>query len=392
MKIKLPTPHEGQKKVIESKAKWRIISCGRRWGKSFICLILALQTMLAGKRVAYVTPVYSLGTEFYSELLKFIPNELIAVSNKQELNIKLKTGGEIRFFSGEATRSIRGFKFSRVIIDEAAFIPDLEAIWTQVIMPTLATTDGDALFASTPNGRNYFYSLFLKGKQNEHNYESFHFPSSSSPYVSADFLRTAKKSVSEEVYNQEYLAIPLASNGNPFGKYIRENVIEELSSDATVVYAIDVAKFHDYTVILGLDVEGKQTYFDRYKGEWSLTKNKIELLPANTMKVIDSSGVGSVLFEQLYETCENIYGFTFTMKSKPAIIRELIVDVQQGKLKYINAVAEEMESFEYKLTASGHPLYQAQSGFHDDSVSALAIANHYKKQAWANQNWKLFTV
>jgi hypothetical protein len=185
----------------------------------------------------------------------------------------------------------------------------------------------------------------------------------------------------------------LASTGNPFGvEHIKNNTIPELSKEPTVVYGIDVAKHVDWTVIIGLDIDGNMTHFDRFRGEWSLTEEKIKALPNNIMKVLDASGVGDFLFERMQQQLDGIVGFKFTSKSKPAIIRELIVDVQKGNIKFNNTTAEEMLVFEYKLTAQGHPQYAAQSGYHDDTVLALSMANHYRKQAWANTNWKLYTV
>jgi hypothetical protein len=393
VKITLPKPHEGQKKVVDSNAKWKILSCGRRWGKSFICLILSLQKMLQGKSVAYVTPTFSLAGSFFNEILRYIPNQAISYVSKKDLYIKLITGGELTFFSGEATRSIRGRAFSRIIIDEAAFIPDLENIWTQAIQPTLATTNGDALFVSTPNGMNYFYSLFLKGKYKEANYESFHFPSSSSPFVDKAFLESIKKDVSDETYRQEYEAEPLSSTGNPFGiEHIKRNVIQQLSIEETVVFAIDIAKHLDYTVIIGLDEDGNMTYFDRFKGEYSLIEQKIINLPQDTLKIVDSTGIGDVIFERLQQTANNVQGFKFSSKSKPNLMRELIVDVQKGNIKYNETTAEEMMVFEYSLTSTGHPIYQAQSGYHDDCIMSLAMANHYRKQAYNLKHWQLITV
>ncbi len=115
-------------------------------------------------------------------------------------------------------------------------------------------------------------------------------------------------------------------------------------------------------------------------------------LPNNIMKVVDATGVGDFVFERLQQQADGVIGFKFSSKTKPALMRELIVDVQQGRLKYNQTTAEEMLVFEYHTTSSGHPQYAAQSGYHDDCVMSLAMANHYRKQAWANTNWKLYTV
>ena len=393
LEYKLPKLHAGQQTVVNSKAKFRVLMCGRRWGKSFVSIVLSLETMLKGGEVAYVTPTFSLGERFFLDIQKHIPTEIITEANKASLSIKLETGGAIKFFSGEAANSIRGRSFNRMILDECAFIPDLESLWTEAMMGCLINTDGDALFVSTPNGLDYFNSIFLKGKYKEGNYESFHFPSHSSPFVNKGFLEKIKKDVSEDTYRQEYLAEPLASSGNPFGmEHIRKNIIKELSTDDTLVYAIDVAKYHDYTVIIGLDENFNMTYFDRYRGEWSLTEEKIKALPSSVVKVMDSTGVGDVIYENLSYTVSNIHGFKFTSSSKPQLMKELIVDVQAGNIKYNETTAEEMMSFEYFLSSTGHPKYQAKSGYHDDCIMAIAMANRYNKSAIGSKNWKLYTL
>lgn len=394
IKITLPKLHEGQKLVLQSKAKWRVLNCGRRWGKSFISFVLALEKMFIGESVAYITPTFNLGNSFFKDIQNYIPKEIIVETNQANLIIKLSTGGSIQFYSGEAIqKNIRGRGFSRAIIDEAAFIPNLEAIWNGDIMPTLAVSNGDALFVSTPNGLDFFHSLFLKGKYKEENYESFHFPSHTSPFVSKDFLDSVRKNVTDDIYRQEYLAEPLATSGNPFGiDHIKKNVITCLSDKPTLVYGIDVAKYNDYTVILGLDEDGNMTYFDRYRGEWSLTKEKIKALPRETLKVMDSTGVGDVIFEEMLCIVPNIQGFKFTVQSKPQLMKELIIDVQAGNIKYNDTTAEEMMSFEYFLTPTGHPKYQAKSGYNDDAICAIAIANRYRKSAIFSKDWKLYMV
>ncbi len=393
LKLQLPKLSDGQLTVLNSKAKWRILICGRRWGKSFVCFVLSLEKMFKGQAVAYVTPTFSLGEQFFSEIQDFIPKEIITDCNKASLTIKLSTGGSIKFFSGEASNSMRGRKFNRIIIDESCFIQDLENIWTQIMMPTLATTNGDALFCSTPNGLEYTHSLFLKGKYKEGNYESFHFPSHTSPFVSKEFLEKIKKDVTEDTYRQEYLAEPLATSGNPFGmEHIKKNTMSMLSTNETIVYGCDIAKYNDFTVIIGLDEEGQMTYFDRYRGEWSLTKEKIKALPSSILKVMDSTGVGDVIFEELSYSISNIQGFKFTVSSKPQVMKELIIDVQAGNLKFNETTSEEMMAFEYFLTSTGHPKYQAKSGYHDDAICALAIANRYRKQAVGSKYWKLYSL
>lgn len=382
IEIKLPKPHTGQQKVLDSKARFKVLLCGRRWGKSLISQIISIIGIINGKHIAYVTPTYALSKIFFQDIIKLLPVKLISSANKTELVITLITGGSLSFLTGERLDNFRGRKFHTCIIDESAHIPDLENAWLNSIRPTLTDYKGDALFISTPRGKNYFFALYNKGLNKEDGYESFHFTSYDNPHISPDEIDAARNELPEAAFNQEYLAEPGENTNNPFGtQNITDNTISILSNKETKVMGIDLGKHNDYTVITGLDEDGAMSYFERFKSPWAPTIQKIKLLPQYVLKAVDSTGVGDAVFEQLSTTCHNITGFKFTSTSKPQIVMELVKDLELGKVKVNEITANEMAVFEYKIQPSGHIKYEAQSGFHDDTVMALAMANHYLKQA-----------
>lgn len=396
--LNLPKPHAAQQKVIDSKARFKVLMSGRRFGKSLVAQILAIQDILNGKLVAYLAPSnqYIDGPDgFFQAIYNFLPEQLIKASNKNSSTIELHTGGIIRFFSGEAIDNFRGKKFHKVIIDEAAFVSDLEKAWTESIRPTLTDYKGDALFISTPKGRNYFDALFIKGKNHEDGFESFHFTSFDNPHIDPAEIEAARSTLPDAIFKQEYLALPGEDADNPFGiEYIKKNIVSEseFSQKETVVFGIDVARNHDFTVVVGLDEEGRMTYFDRFQMTWEMTKERLSKLPAKPLKVMDQTGVGAVLLETLQLIVPNIEGFTFTGQSKPTIIYELVKAVQDGKITYNQTTADEMAVFVYKTTSTGHVKFEAASGYKDDCVCALAIANHYRKYFERVTNWKLYRV
>lgn len=391
LEIVLPKPHSGQRQVLDSPTRFKVLMCGRRWGKTLIAMVISITKMLKGEKVAYITPEFSLGKDFFREILKYLPQEIILTDNKSELYIELKTGGSLKFFSGEALNSLRGRKFHYIIVDEAAFIPELKEQWDTSIRPTLSDFRGGGLFISTPNGKEYFNSLYIRGKDKlEEEWESFHFSSDNNPYFSKEEFESARRSIPHFRFAQEYLAIPGESSNNPFGTdNINNAIIPHLSSEETIIYGIDVAKYSDYTVIVGLDQNGHMSYFDRFQKPWEYTKNKIKDLPQDTYKVMDSTGVGDVLFEQLMDV-PKLSGFKFTTESKPKIIYELINGVEKGLVKINEDVANEMHTFIYKYSSTGHIKFEAQSGFHDDGIMALAIAYNHLKEVESFKDWKLF--
>ncbi len=125
-----------------------------------------------------------------------------------DLTFKLATGGVIRFYTGERLDNLRGMRFHYVIIDEASYIPDLDNGWNNAIRPTLTDYKGKALFLSTPRGKNYFYSLYLKGLEANGEWESFKYSTYDNPYIANSEIDSIKQSAIPVVFEQEYMANP----------------------------------------------------------------------------------------------------------------------------------------------------------------------------------------
>lgn len=350
--------------------------CGRRWGKSLISQILSITSSLNNLSVAYVTPTFQLAKTFFDQLIKYIPVE-VYTSNKQDMTIKLSTGGFIQFFTGQNLDSFRGLKFHLVIIDEASYIPDLEDGWNNAIRPTLTDYKGNAIFLSTPKGKNYFYQLFLKGVNGEANWQSFKFSTYDNPHIDRGEVDDAKASLPAAVFEQEYMANPMENAANPFGSTHIRQCIYPLSTNPVYCYGIDLAKSVDWTVIIGLDKTGNTVYVDRFQKDWKQTKETILMLPniRQTPVLIDSTGVGDPVVEELQRECEQMVGFKFSSTSKQKLMEGLCTSIQKRKITYPEGViVNELEIFEYKFTNTGVK-YSAPDGYNDDAVMALALAN-----------------
>jgi hypothetical protein len=68
------------------------------------------------------------------------------------------------------------------------------------------------------------------------------------------------------------------------------------------------------------------------------------------------------------------------------LIQRLIVAVEQQKVSWPaewKVLTNEMQRYEYEITARGRISYNAPAGYHDDCVIALALANHRR---WATES------
>ena len=374
MIIELPKPHINQQKILDAERRFVVVMCGRRFGKSELSQILIIKEALKGGQVAYITPTYKLAQVFFERLTKVLPFK----NNIQKLKIYCPNEGSIEFFTGERLDNLRGRKFHLVIIDEAAFIPDLQGGWENSIRPTLTDYEGRAVFLSTPRGKNFFYSLFMK--QGENDWQSFKFSTYDNPHINPREIDEARIQLPEVVFNQEYLADPAENSANPFGNAFIKRCIKPISAQPIVCYGIDLAKSVDFTVIVGLDNNGNVAYFDRFQLDWHNTKETIKRLPPAPI-IVDSTGVGDPILEDLLREGVNIEGLKFTSQSKQQLMEGLASAIQQGRIGFPEGViVDELDVFEYQFTANG-VRYSAPSGFHDDCVMALALA-------WQNHNVK----
>lgn len=143
----------------------------------------------------------------------------------------------------------------------------------------------------------------------------------------------------------------------------------------------DLAKTHDWTVLVVIDRETRRVvYFERRNQEsWNLQKARIKAVCAkynNALCVIDASSFGDPIAEDLARTGVSIIPFKFTSISKEELIEKLIVAIEQRFITFpdIEVLIQELENFETTISSSGKTKYQAPEGQFDDCVIALALA------------------
>jgi hypothetical protein len=368
-------PHEAQRAVLNSTARFRVLMCGRRFGKSLIAQIISIQESAENERlVAYITPTYQLAKIFFEQLISKLPSESFTC-NKSDLVITYNKGS-IRFFTGERLDAMRGLKFHLAIIDEASYIANLEDGWNNAIRPTLTDYKGKAIFLSTPKGRNFFYSLFLRS--GEKGWESFKFTTYDNPHIDPEEIDSAKAGLPNAVFEQEYMANPMENAANPFGSENIRQCTAPFSTLPAQYYGIDLAKSFDFTVIIGLDRNGQCCYYQRFQKDWKTTKDEILKIDKSKPVMIDSTGVGDAIVEDLQKSFQRMIGFKYTSGSKQQLMEGLAAALHKKEISFPEGtIKDELEIFEYKYTSTG-VRYTAPQGFHDDCVNALALATKCK--------------
>lgn len=382
-RIKLYTPFAGEALVHASKARFRVVDAGRRFGKTDIDINEIV-------RAAWEKPEYpywwlsktSQQTHRAFRLIKQHFAPAIAEENKSEMFFHLKSGGSIEFKSAEQGDALRGEGLGGVIVDEAAFVD--RQVWEDCIRPSLADTGGWALLTSTPHGHNYFYQLYLRGQDRAANpdWESWKFPSWENPYLAASEIDDVRRTLPADVFKQEFAAEFLEDAAGVFHNIaacIRGN-FEEPIPGHMYLFGWDPAKHQDFSVLYVMDREGRNVVFkERMSGiDYSIQLDRVANVARryNFAKgLMDCTGVGDPLLEQLLGRNVGVEGYLFTNTSKQQLIENLVVGFEQELLSIPDepVLKNELESFEYTLTRAGNVTYAAPEGENDDAVCALAL-------------------
>jgi hypothetical protein len=144
---------------------------------------------------------------------------------------------------------------------------------------------------------------------------------------------------------------------------------------------VDFARLEDYTVIVVLDGDGRLVAFDRLnETTWNRIQTRIEALAedyAPNLVAVDATRDNKIVAD-LQESGLSVRPINFGSK-KQLLIDNLANRLEGGELTLsadAPVLVNELEVFEYDITAGGTVRYHAPSGFHDDTVDSLALATH----------------
>ena len=374
--VRLHRLHPGQKRIVDDPRRFKVVMCGRRFGKTALGIRVACDGGIAGEPVGWFAPSYKYALEAWRELVERLAPITKRIS-EQDKRLELVTGGVIEVWTLDGDDPARGRKYKRVIIDEAGLVGNLLGIWMSAIRPTLVDLGGWALVLGTPKGRRHgFVTMFNRGDDPaQPDWASFRASTLDNPYIPAEEVEAARKEMPPEVFKQEFEGVPTDDGANPFGlDAIRRNVLPALSQRPTVVYGLDLARSMDYTVLVGLDAWMVPSYLDRWQLPWAETKARVRELVQQVPVVADATGVGDAIVEDLQGMGVLVTPHVFSQPSKLRLMQRLVAAFQGNQLKVPDGwLVRELEAFEFTYTTTG-VRYEAPPGQHDDGVMALGLA------------------
>lgn len=222
--------HPKQAEVFNSKARFKVVVAGRRWGKSQLSKI---SIMRAARRpnllIWYVAPSYRMCKQImWLEIQSAIPKKWIKKINETNLSITLINNTRIELKGADNPDSLRGVGVDFLVMDE---VQDISAdAWKLVLRPTLASTGGHGLFIGTPKAYNLLYELYMLGQDFKnvvaHKWESWQFPTITSPFIPEEEIEAARHDMDEKSFAQEFLASFEVMSGRVYHAFERKRNVK----------------------------------------------------------------------------------------------------------------------------------------------------------------------
>lgn len=379
-------PHPLQLEVLNSRARFRGMLCGRRVGKSYLLATLSMYHLLSrpNANILYGTSK-SIQTHAYWRTLTTMLRPMIQTGViRITASPKRMYYGNSELLAHTASEgdTLRGDGLTLLLLDEANYIPAQS--W-DALLPSIADSGGRVLLATTPLAGAWVNMAYLEYQQSQNPlWAWWNMPSHANPYLDPDELELLKANMTDAAYREEILAEVLAGMGGVFTRINEAAINSPLSKPAPnrrYVFGIDWGEQQDFTVVVVMDMGSREmVHIARFnRMGWDAQRQRIQALYETwkpTIIISEASSGGVVLNQDLAALGLPIYAFNTTGISKPQIVNSLALAFDKAEIKVLNdpVLTSELMTFQAFRTQAGNVQYRATAGAHDDCVMALAFA------------------
>jgi hypothetical protein len=394
IRYRQPALYAKQLAAIYVPTRYGIVEGSTKCGKTVACICWLLEQALAGRSGQafwWIAPVYPQAKIAFRRLKRGLP-EAAYTANESELTVSLIHGPVITFKSAEKPDNLYGEDVHAAVLDEATRMR--EEAWHAVRSTITATRGPVRIIGNVKGRRNWAYQLARKAESGEPNWTYAKLTADdavAAGVIAGEEVLEAQRQLPAAVFRELYYAEPADDTGNPFGaEYLTDCVLEGQHAIGSwtgrgdpVAWGWDLAKSVDWTVGVALTSKGDVCRLERFQRPWQETLQAVRGHTMQTPALVDSTGVGDAILEQLQRpimngtptsTGMNFEGMKFTSTSKQQLMEGLAVAIQHRQIRFPGGVLfNELMDFEYIYTRTG-TRYDAAEGAHDDCVDALALA------------------
>ncbi len=239
------------------------------------------------------------------------------------------------------------------------------------------------VFISTPNRRNWFYTLFTNAQADTSGrWAAWNFPTQQNPYLSQVAVAELASDMTADAYRQEVEAQFLEDQGQVFRNITACIKADRLSPyPGQFVMGVDWGQANDYTCIGIMDRQTRRLVdMDRFNGmAWALQRGRLRAMADRWRPGVilaESNSIGGPNIEALIEEGLSVQGFEMTAGSKPQVIESLALAFEREEIGILDDPVLIAELGAYQRSPSrltGRSQYSAPQGLHDDTVIMLAL-------------------
>jgi hypothetical protein len=216
-------PRPLQARLHDSLRRFNVLVAHRRFGKTVFCVNslndAALRCKKKDGRFAYIGPFFNQTKDIAWSYLKHYAMPVPGTeANESELRVDYPNGARVRLYGADNPDRLRGIYLDGVVLDEYA---DMDPrMWAEVILPTLTDRGGWAIFIGTPKGKNGFWDVYQRAREDDSWFTAM-YRASETGLIPPPELVMAAKEMSEDQYAQEFeCSFEAAIQGSYYGKLL----------------------------------------------------------------------------------------------------------------------------------------------------------------------------
>lgn len=371
-------PYQYQHAIIQSclTSNSHILICaGRQVGKSTILSLTAVIYALKhpNSLILILSPSLRQSLLLYQKVVKHVSGLHFMIKKLKMQEMQFKNGSKIISLPQGNGDKIRGFSPNLVLIDEANYVE--HDIIMSVVLPSISSTKGRIIMASTPSSKNHiFYDIFTS---HPNNWQVFHITSSQNPSISESYLNEMRQMMPKWLYDQEFNALYTTADFSLISYDLSEQVITK--NVGSYVYYVDVGGKSNKLAIIKAGNDGGLLYVLDARLESLDSYVEIEdMLEPNSSVVIDATGVGGAVADYLVRKGYKITRIIWSKQNKESAERKLVEMLHQRKICFAKPFKNLFDQIYNTKIIGGRMVIKGE----DDLVEALLLAMEEKVFYW----------
>lgn len=394
--VEFPKLYEWQDVVFadikndDGRGNFYVVKARRQCGKSILAIDALLYFAFKSRSIGTcLEPTQSQCRRVFKQIVNAVggtESPLLKSANSTLLEIEFTNGSQIIFKSAEQGDALRGItvKHSILVIDEAAFIK--QDIF-EILYPAVDALRCPVLMISTPQFESgEFYEKFIAGKNGQTFVKSYDWADyDTSALLSPEKLEYYRQTMSPIKFRSEYLALFITDKSYVFGDFTKcYGIAKKPVKYVGIDWATGANEKDDYSCMVFMDEDCAMVdiKFWRVTDPMDMVAAMaavINSIPTISTVLVEKNSLGEVYRSALSKALKNkaiLKSFVTSNESKREIIEQLIKAFSDGAIKILDEarLKEQLQHYEIEQTPTGKITYNAQSGFNDDAVIALALA------------------